>query len=225
MSEGKVEISIDKWDQIRDDNSRLLKDNQDLMDSVKTVKITIASKELMGNFKYDRWLEKNIFVDESKDIEKVEYMNISDLEEILRKEAEDLVKNDLIEKDNKIKNLEKKIKDAHKDFMDKRMLDVLDNDNKISKIERKYKNSEKSIQSNNALIVKDYKIKIEELEKENLEFKNDNKNKIKDVKIKELEKDLKDSLFTINTLNIKIEELEKTNMALLKRIPFWKRNK
>lgn len=193
---GKVEISIDKWDEIRNENSQLKAENEDLKKKSGIVKIIISSKKLMGNLKYDRWKKKNVFVDKSENIERVEYANLDEVTTILKEEAEDKVKDDVKKKDFKIKTLDQKVKDYKKKVEEEKAESLLKH-NRV----------------------------IEDLKKELNALKQDKEQKKNENKIKELNEELIKKEKLLNESNLKIEDLEKTNMALLKRIPFWRRVK
>lgn len=229
---GKVEISIDKWDEIRDENSRLKVENEDLKGKSGIVKIIISSKKLMGHFKYDRWKKKNVFIDESQDIEKVEYLNLENVQEIIREEIEEQFKDDLVQKELEIKKLNRKIDDIRKENGTKTAEYIIRRDSELDKVEREHKNEikewenlKKKWEKELNAIKSESKKTIQKLEDEIYSLKNDKEEKKNEIKIKDLTEKLTNTESNLNNANVKIEELEKTNMALLKRIPFWKRIK
>lgn len=223
MTTGKVEVPIEKWEEIRDENVNLKRENETLRDSQSIVKIVLTDRRMLGNLKYDRWKEKNVFIDNSKSIESVEYVNLEAVKEILKEEAAEDVIDDLKNKDKKIKSFEEKIKLNNEKHVDE-----------INNIKKIHKKNSKEIKDGHAKEIESLKIsKVTEINKINKQLKElkskvdkyekDHKEQLKDKKIEKLESDNTNLNEDLNKAKIRIDELEKTNSVLFKRLPFWRR--
>jgi len=202
MSSGKVEISIEKWEEVRNENVELKRSVEDLSGKQSIVKIVLIDKDLNFNVKYDRWREKNVLIDKTKTIESIEYMGLDHIKDILDKEAKDTVIKDLETKDKTIKSLKEKI--------DK---NIIKHNNGLTAIKEQHKLFVAGIQSDKDKLIK----QVAELQSKSKETE-------LNEKILQLESDKAELIVTVNKMDIKIDNLEKTNTALFKRIPWWRRN-
>jgi len=205
MSNGKVEVSIEKWEEIRTINSDLQRTVDQYKEKESEIKIVLVDKEINYNVKYDRWKERNELVDKTKTVESVHYMKLDHVKDILDKEAHDKVKREFVQKDNKIKSLEKLI--IEKDINHANGITVIKgiNDKYIKELEAEKEKLIKQI----AEFIAEFTIKSKEKELTR--------------KIGTLIKNVEDLEIEVNKKDLKIDHLEKTNTALFKRIPLYKR--
>lgn len=207
--DGKVEVSILQWEQIREEVKAKTEKIAELEKQAKTVKLVITEKNLSGHFKFNRWTNMNEWIPETHDVERIEYAGLDDIKKVLFEEAKDQVQSTLQNLEAKQAELDATIRTLKKNHEEEKHKLNEKHDEEIKKTKVLHEQTLKVQQDRN-------NEKVKSLEEKNERLQNiiNEKQVVKEEerKAKELQ-DLKD----------KVEELTIQLADAKKKVPFWRK--
>ena len=165
--DGKVEISVLQWENLREESKRLLEENKRLKEEQKQVKVVTVDKQDHHHLQYNYRTNRNELVNDYKWVESIEFVNFDKISNVLKGELREELKQDL----NRLESENRKVNDELRKF----------NSEKESKLREVSESLEEK-----------YRDKIKELEDKLIDKEEKNKEDILLEKIDKLEKENKE---------------------------------